>query len=79
MFSMDFESTTESETNKYLNRQSKIVEMNALKQELSTYDYIGIKIATGVATIEEYKDKISYCEILRQKIRKLEDSTNQEK
>lgn len=71
---MDFENMTEEQMNEYLNKQSKVVEMEALKEELSHYDYIGIKIATGVATIEEYKDKIAYCESLREKIRKLEDS-----
>lgn len=43
-----------------------------LKQELATYDYIGTKIAMGVATKEEYADKIAYTEILRERIRELE-------
>lgn len=43
-----------------------------LKQELTTYDYIGIKISMGVATKEEYADKIAYTETLREKIRALE-------
>lgn len=50
------------------------MKMQALKDELATFDYIGVKIATGVATIEEYRDKIDYCEELRKKIRKLEDN-----
>lgn len=46
--------------------------INALKKELSEYDYIGVKIAQGVSTKEEYADKIAYCESLRQQIRELE-------
>ena len=48
------------------------INIEQLKQELATYDYVGVKIATGVATIEEYSDKIEYCEGLRRKIRHLE-------
>lgn len=46
-------------------------EIERLKQELSTYDYIGVKIATGCATIEEYREQIDYCESLRKRIREL--------
>lgn len=42
-----------------------------LKKELATYDYIGVKIATGCATIEEYREQIDYCESLRREIRRL--------
>ena len=51
---------------------SKQLEIETLKEELAMYDYIGVKIAMGVATREEYKDKIEYTESLRIKIRKLE-------
>ena len=44
-----------------------------LKQELATYDYIGVKISMGVSTREEYADKIAYTETLREKIRDLEN------
>lgn len=47
-------------------------QIKTLKQELATYDYIGIKISMGVATKEEYADKIAYTETLREKIRTLE-------
>ena len=47
-------------------------EIASLKAELATYDYIGVKIATGCATIEEYADKIAYCEKLRANIREIE-------
>ncbi len=43
-----------------------------LKEELKKYDYIGIKIATGCATIEQYKKEIELCEQLRKEINKLE-------
>ncbi len=48
-----------------------LLEIERLKKELSTYDYIGVKIATGCATIEEYAPQIAYCEELRKQIRKL--------
>lgn len=43
-----------------------------LKKELAEYDYIGVKIATGVATVDEYANQIAYCEDLRRQIRELE-------
>lgn len=43
-----------------------------LKNELATYDYIGVKIAMGVATKEEYSKEIAYTETLREQIRELE-------
>ena len=47
-------------------------QINALKRELEKYDYIGVKIAMGVATKEEYADEIAYTEELRKQIRQLE-------
>lgn len=44
----------------------------AIKEELTAYDYIGTKIAMGVATKEEYAEEIAYTEKLREQIRKLE-------
>ena len=46
--------------------------INALKRELEKYDYIGVKIAMGVATKEEYAKEIAYTETIREQIRKLE-------
>lgn len=46
-------------------------QVDSLYMEIKSYDYIGVKIATGVATIEEYADKIAYVETLREKIREL--------
>jgi len=37
--------------------------------KLSTKDYIGVKIAMGVATIEDYADDIAETEVWRQDIR----------
>lgn len=47
-------------------------EIQVLKQELANYDYIGVKIAMGVATTDDYKEQIAYTEELRAKIRELE-------
>ena len=48
-------------------------EIAALKAELAGYDYIGVKIAMGVATKKEYGSQIAYTEQLRQRIRELEE------
>ena len=69
---MDFENMTEEQINEYLNKQSKVVEIESYKEELKKYDYIGVKIAMGVATKEEYEKEIAYTEELREKIRELE-------
>ena len=55
------------------NRIKNQFEIERLKQELSTYDYIGVKISMGVSTREEYAGKIAYTETLREKIRELEN------
>lgn len=47
--------------------------INALKRELEKYDYIGVKIAMGVATKKEYAEQIAYTEKLREQIRELEN------
>ena len=62
----------EEKYNRLINKNLKDNEMATLKHELSTYDYIGIKISMGVATKEEYADKIAYTETLRERIRVLE-------
>ena len=46
--------------------------INALKRELEKYDYIGVKIAMGVATKEEYAEQIAHTEEIREQIRQLE-------
>ncbi len=47
-------------------------EIDLLKQELEKYDYIGVKIAMGVATKEEYSEEIEHTEEIRRRIRELE-------
>ena len=47
-------------------------QISLLKEELLQYDYIGVKIAMGVATKEEYAEQIAYTETIREQIRQLE-------
>lgn len=61
-----------------LGKTTNMIKIEELKKELSTYDYIGVKIATGCATIEEYAEQIAYCEELRKQIRKLKGETTEE-
>lgn len=53
-------------------QQEILHKLDSLYLELKSYDYIGTKIATGVATIEEYAEQIAHMEELRTKIRELE-------
>lgn len=46
-------------------------ELCATEQQLKELDYIGIKIATGRATIEEYKDQIAVMSQLAEQISEL--------
>ena len=55
------------------NKQSVKKQINSLKEELLKYDYIGVKIAMGVATKEEYAEQIAYTETIREQIRELEN------
>lgn len=48
------------------------VQIEQLKEELARYDYIGTKLAMGVATREQYAEEIAHTETLRQRIRALE-------
>ena len=54
-------------------KQSTKQQINSLKEDLLKYDYIGVKIAMGVATREEYAEQISYTETIREQIRELEN------
>lgn len=49
------------------------IQINDRKKELRQYDYIGVKIAMGVATKEEYAQQIAYTEELRKQINELEE------
>lgn len=55
------------------NKQSAKIQINSLKEELLKYDYIGVKIAMGVATKKEYAEQIAYTETIREQIRELEN------
>ena len=61
---------THQEVNDALNIQYTLI--NECKAELSKYDYIGVKIAMGVAEIAEYSSQISKTEELRLKINQAE-------
>lgn len=60
-----------AELNKPMPRE---VEIEQIRTELASYDYIGVKLAMGVATREEYADKIEHTERLRERLRELEES-----
>lgn len=62
-----------SDNNMTWEQQQEILQkLEGLYLEIKSYDYIGVKIATGVATIEEYAEQIAYMEKLRTQIRELE-------
>ena len=70
----DFNDDLTFNTAKYNARktnESNTAQINELKEKLRQYDYIGVKIATGCATKEEYADEIAQCELWRQQIREL--------
>ena len=48
------------------------MQIEQLKAELARYDYIGTRLAMGVAAREEYAEEIAHTEVLRQQIRVLE-------
>lgn len=52
-------------------QQEILRKLDSLYLEIKSYDYIGIKIATGVATIEDYAEHIARMEELRTQIREL--------
>lgn len=56
----------EEEINDRLNTYYSLI--NECKAKLSKYDYIGVKIAMGVARIEDYSEEISETEVLRKQI-----------
>ena len=62
----------EEKYNALVDTKSKEDEIASLKSELCKYDYIGTKLAMGVATKEEYAEQIAYTETIREQIRQLE-------
>ena len=62
------------EVPEWIEREIALTEqIEEAKREIAKYDYIGIKIATGVATIEEYAEEIDYMESIRAVIREIEE------
>lgn len=53
-------------------QQEILHKLESLYLEIKSYDYIGTKIATGVATIEDYAEQIAHMEELRTQISELE-------
>ena len=49
-----------------------------LKKKLASYDYIGVKIATGCATVEDYAEQIAECQVIREEVNELEDILNEQ-
>lgn len=47
--------------------------LNNGKAELTTYDYIGTKIAMGVAKKTDYTEQIAHTEEIRVEIRKIQE------
>lgn len=63
---------TEEELAELNKPMPKEVEIEQIRTELASYDYIGTKIAMGVATREEYAEQIAHTEVLRARLRELE-------
>lgn len=59
-------------------REQKLAEIEEIKKELAKYDYIGIKIATGCASMEQYAPEITHCQELRKRINELEKEVGDE-
>lgn len=67
----------------WLDPEIQIAEqLNDAQNEIAKYDYIGVKIAMGVATIEDYAEEIEYTESIRAVIRdiqrELKEAQNEE-
>lgn len=69
---------TESISNEPSAESQRLAEIEEIKKELAKYDYIGNKIATGCATIEEYAPQIAHCQELRKRINELEEGGSDE-
>lgn len=58
-------------------KEKLYMELSSVERELRSLDYIGTKIATGRATIEQYKDKIARMNVLADQVEKLRDQIDQ--
>lgn len=63
-----------TEVPEYIEEEIKLsTQLHDAKEEIAKYDYIGIKIATGVATKEEYAEEIAYMESIRKVINEIQE------
>ena len=68
----------EYEDNKQQQRNEIMAEINALDQLMRNQDYIGIKIAMGRATKEDYAEEIAQSEQWAQRKNELENMLKEE-
>lgn len=68
----------EYEDNKQQQRNEIMAEINALDQLMRNQDYIGIKIAMGRATKEDYAEEIAQSEQWAQRKSELENTLKEE-
>ena len=64
-------------TPEHLSMMEKVKEINKYKEKLMALDYIGVKIATGRATREEYSEQIALMQQYADKINELQEELNQ--
>lgn len=60
-------------TDEELRRQALLSEKTELEQWLNAHDYIGVKIATGRATISEYADVIDEMNVKAERINEINE------
>lgn len=67
----------EEPTNDELIKQSLITEKSDLERWLKEHDYVGVKIATGRASISEYADVIAEMNIKAERINEINKILNE--
>lgn len=60
-------------TEEELRNQSLLTEKSSLEQWLRNHDYVGVKIATGRATVEEYADVIAEMTVKANRINEINE------
>lgn len=60
-----------------MTRNEIIMRVNALRQLLRRNDYIGVKIATGRAAIEDYAKEIAEAKAWSKELNELEDKLSE--
>ena len=68
---------TSQPTEEELRKQQLLYEKTELEQWLKAHDYVGTKIATGRATIEEYADVIAKMNIKAERINEINKLLNE--